>query len=196
MTSAAALPLWAPFSDSVTWEPASLSDVTLLLHFSHYLGATRNVGRPRLVVAGWLGGVVVAAMVWKLPSSRRLPADGTWLELSRWCLTPDAGKNAGSRMHGWVTRHVRRSMPEVSTFLSYSDPAQGHTGALYRACNWLWRPTWMRLRPPPSGGGSWDGMTRESVKDRWVFELRRDERRDALLAVDDAAAWRAWESTR
>jgi hypothetical protein len=186
--------IWAPVTSEVEWTPASLDDVTMLLRTSHYLGATKNVGRPRLVVAGWLGGEVVAAQVWKLPSSRRLPASGSWLELSRWCLTPAAGKNAGSRMHGWVVRYMRRTLPEVTTLLSYSDPSQGHTGALYRACNWLWKPTWMRLRPPPSGGGSWDGVTPQSVKDRWVFELRRDELRSGFLAVDDTAAWRAWEA--
>ena len=37
----------------------------------------------------------------------------------------------------------------VSTVVSYSDPSAGHTGSLYRACNWIWAPTWLRLRPPP-----------------------------------------------
>ena len=48
---------------------------------------------------GELDGVVVSAQVWRPPTSRRLPSDNTWLELSRWCLTPAAGKNAGSRQH-------------------------------------------------------------------------------------------------
>lgn len=176
--------LWALPDDSVTWEAASLDDVNPLLSARHYLGPVS--GSVRFVFAGVIGRDVVAAMVWKLPTSRHLPSDGSWLELSRWCLTPEAGKNAGSRMHGWVARYLLAHAPEVTTLVSYSDPSAGHTGSLYRACNWRWRPTWMRLAPPPSGHGSWDGITVQSVKDRWVFDLRRDADRDAHLRLEPA----------
>ena len=58
----------------------------------------------------------------------------------------------------------------------------------YKACNWRWAPTWLRLHPPPSGNGSWKSRTGgrgepSPVKDRWIFELRRDDRRPHLLAV-------------
>lgn len=90
-------------------------------------------------------------------------------------------------MHAAVVRHIRRCMPAVTTLVSYSDPSAGHTGALYRACNWDWAPTWLRLRPPPSGNGSWDGSTMQAVKDRWVFCVRRDSRRGEVLMVKDRA---------
>src|SRR5690606_32459791 len=135
----------------------------------------------------------VAAMIWKHPTSRRLPAFGTWLELSRWCLTPSAGENAGSRMHRWSTRLIRHHLPAVTTLVSYSDPSHGHTGALYRACNWQWAPTWHRLRTPPSGNGNW-GTGAQAVKDRWLFCISPDPVRDDVLAVDDAAAVRHWQA--
>ena len=60
---------------------------------------------------------------------------------------------------------MRDKYPRCTTIVSYSDPSVGHTGALYRACNWLWAPTWHRLQPPPTGCGSWDGKKRSSPKD-------------------------------
>lgn len=151
----------------------------------HYLGACRRG-------VGWYAdefGVIVIAR----PASRRLPSD--WLEVSRWCLigTP----NGGSRQWARAARWLRVRFPRCSTVVSYSDPSVGHTGALYRACNWLWAPTWLRLRPPPSGHGDW-GTGRQCAKDRWVFPLRRDDRRASLLAINDDALMRTipWASYR
>jgi hypothetical protein len=145
----------------------------------HYLGAAK-----RGIAWSDEFGVLVLAK----PTSRRLPHDGTWLELSRWCLV--GTKNGGSQQFARVTRWIRATQPEVTTLVSYSDPSVGHTGALYKACNWLWAPTWHRLRPPPSGNGSWADGQIESPKDRWVYPLRRDARRGELLRVNDEALTR------
>jgi hypothetical protein len=178
---------------SLVFSPIGTRLANRLLAEQHYLGIHKS---GRYVFGGFVDDRLVAVQVWRqTPTSRHLPQDGTWLELSRWCLTPEAGKNAGSRMHGWVVRWLRRHAPRVTTLVSYSDPSQGHTGALYKACNWAWAPTWMRLRPPPSGHGSWDGETQQGVKDRWVFCVCRDTRREAILAVTDTAALRAYEAT-
>jgi hypothetical protein len=168
----------------VEWRLAERRDVAWLLREQHYLGP---LSRYRIIYAGFVGETAVAAMVWANPTSRSLPQDETWLELSRWCLTPAAGRNAGSRMHGRFVRWLRRNAPAVSTLVSYSDPSQGHTGALYRACNWYWAPTWHRLRPPPSGNGSWDGVNQQAVKDRWVFDVGPDPLRAEILRVKDDA---------
>jgi hypothetical protein len=172
----------------VFWRIGTIEEANVLLREHHYLGPMKS---GRLVVTGLRDGVPVAAMVWRHPTSRRLPSDGSWLELSRWCLTPAAGDNAGSRMHKFSARLIRASAPRVTTLVSYSDPTQGHTGALYRACNWRWAPTWHRLRTPPSGNGDW-GTGPQAVKDRWVFCVRPDDARRELLAVNDAAAVRHW----
>lgn len=117
------------------------------------------------------------------PSSRRLPHD-RWLELVRWCLYGE--KNGGSRQWKRVAAWIRATRPEVTTIVSYSDPSAGHTGALYRACNWLWAPTWHRLRTPPSGNGNW-GTGQQAVKDRWVFCFAPDAERERILQVNDDA---------
>lgn len=157
----------------------TVAEANELLRHHHYLGP---IDWARLVICQWVDGEVVGAMCWKHPTSRRLPTG--WLELARWCLTVDGGKNAGSRMHGYAVRLIRERFPECTTLVSYSDPSVGHTGALYKACNWRWRPTWVQLKPPPSGGGSWDGVTRQEPKARWVFELRPDADREAALFLD------------
>ncbi len=129
-------------------------------------------------------GVLVLAN----PSSRRLP-QFHWLELVRWCLF--GTRNGGSQQWSRVYRWLKETRPEVTTIVSYSDPSVGHTGALYRASNWLWAPTWHRLRQPPSGNGKWSkGGKVEAVKDRWVFCLHQDAEREALLRVRDDALMR------
>jgi hypothetical protein len=152
-----------------------VGDVAQVLSTRHYLGpATRGFA--------WSDefGVLVLAG----PTSRNLPPD-RWLELTRWCLT--GGPNAGSRQWATVRRWLVANRPDVTTVVSYSDPSVGHTGALYRACGWLWAPTWHRLRPPPTGNGAWIDGEAQSVKDRWVCPLRPDSEREAILAVRDAA---------
>lgn len=150
-------------------------DVAPMLQAHHYLGPLRR----GIAWADAAGCIVVAR-----PTARGVPAH--WLELSRWCLVGRV-KNAGSRQWAAFVRDVRKAYPECTTLVSYSDPAAGHDGALYRACNWWWAPTWLRLRPPPSGNGSWRPGEAQAVKDRWVYPLRKDaQRAELLVAKDDA----------
>lgn len=166
----------------------------VILEDQHYLGPSH---RARFTYEDEFGVMVFAA-----PTSRHLPSK--WLELVRWCLVgeviqamqwdviesrhltgPNGGRaNAGSRQWKRAKRWlVERS--QASTVVSYSDPSVGHTGALYRACGWLWAPTWHRLSPPPSGNGRWTQKA-ESVKDRWVALLTPDPHRVETLRVKDA----------
>lgn len=156
----------------------STASVAGLLEERHYLGAVRR----GMAWQDEFGVIVVAA-----PTARRVPS--RWLELVRWCIVSEE-KNAGSRQWAAFVRALRKIRPDVTTVISYSDPSVGHTGALYRACNWLWAPTWHRLRPPPTGNGSWVDGRPQSVKDRWVFPLRADADRTELLTVQDASILR------
>jgi hypothetical protein len=166
-------------------------DINPLLEREHYLGPLKS---GWLILVGETSGRVTCGQVWRKPTSRNLPADGSWLELSRWVLTPAAGLNAGSRFHAAAVRFLREKLPGVTTLVSYSDPSVGHTGSLYAACNWVWCPTWHRLRPPPTGGGQWsDGVT-QAPKDRWVFAVQADKQREDLLSVSDSGALRSWRS--
>ncbi len=170
------------------WVPNACVSPFLRAH--HYLGPARR---------GNAWSDEFGVMVWAKPTARRLPQDGTWLELVRWCLER-GNLNGGTKQWGRVIRAIRADRPEVTTLVSYSDPSAGHTGALYRACNWQWAPTWHRLRPPPTGNGSWTNGECQAVKDRWVFHVAPDSRRDELLSVKDNSAvrrmregWRPWK---
>lgn len=146
----------------------------------HYLGmSTRCIAwyRDEYGIAGYA-----------MPTSRRLPFDGTWIELARWCIL--SGKNAGSMQWSRMVPWLRDRFQNATTVVSYSDPSVGHDGALYRACNWLWAPTWHVLRPPPTGAGLRSGKI-HSPKHRWVFPLRYDINRTTTLAVRDESIMRA-----
>ena len=157
------------------------SPITRVTDVAQYLDQHHYLGRAGRGVA-WSDefGVMVLAN----PTSRKLPHD-RWLELTRWCLSGE--KNAGSMQWARVKRWLLDERPDITTVVSYSDPGVGHTGSLYKACNWIWAPTWQKLRPPPSGGGSWDGITTQTPKDRWIYPLRPDPERESILAIKDAS---------
>lgn len=152
---------------------------SVLLESQHYLGRSH---RASFTYEDGSGVMVFAA-----PTARHIPT--RWLELVRWCLLEDAFGTYGSQQ--WKSARcwlLERS--EATTVVSYSDPSVGHTGALYRACNWLWAPTWHRLKPAPTGHGSWTPGKTQGVKDRWVAVLRPDAGRAAVLMVRDDKARR------
>lgn len=141
------------------------------LDSKHYLGSKGS--RVRLCYEDEHGVICFSS-----PASRRLPKD--WLELSRWCI-----REGGIGSKQW--KHCRRwlkSRSETTTIVSYSDPSVGHTGALYRACNWIWAPVWHVLREPPTGSGIRGGKL-QRAKHRWVFLLKPDNRREQILRLQD-----------
>jgi len=159
-------------TSALHFDTATVMEVNPLLASGHYLGSIRSA---RVCFAGWRDNQLVACQVWRWPTARMVSTD--WLELARWCLTPEAGANAGSRMMGFARRWIRRNMPRVQTLVSYSDPSHGHTGTLYKASGWTYSPTHHGLRLDangvgyPSGHGSWDGLTVQSPKHRWTVTL-------------------------
>lgn len=142
---------------------------TEILAAHHYLG-------PR---SGLTYQDDTGVLVFGNPTSRNLPHP-RFIELKRWCIISKE-KNGGTRQWKRVVSWLR-GRTDATTVVSYSDPEAGHDGALYRACNWLWAPTWHRLNTPPTGLGLRGGK-RNSPKDRWVFLLRHDPDREAVLAL-------------
>lgn len=149
------------------------SDVSGELSSRHYLGPS---------LKGWAWRDRFGCLVLSRPTSRMLPE--SWLELSRWCLV--GVKNGGSKQWAAVARAIRSRFTDCTTVVSYSDPSVGHTGALYRACGWLWAPTWHRIVTPPTGNGSWSDETAQAAKDRWVFAICDDPDRESVLRLDES----------
>jgi len=188
----------SPAPQSWLFQPSGPVPPRLLnaeLTANHYLGPA---------VRGWGWADEFGCMVIARPTSRQLPRH--WLEVTRWCLSGE--RNGGSRQWARVRRWLRHAFPECTTVVSYSDPSAGHTGALYRACNWWWAPTWHRIVPPPTGNGAWGAGAGQSVKDRWIFPLRHDRERVSILRLEGSyiarfpwaeycepggADWRAFE---
>jgi hypothetical protein len=148
----------------------STASVAPTLAEHHYLGAA--AGGRGLAWRDEHGIIVIAT-----PTAKALPSD--WAEVTRWCL--DGTPNAGSRQWAAFVRWARGHLP-ASTIVSYSDRSR-HSGALYRACGFLWAPTWPLLVTPPSGGG-YRGGKPVSVKDRWIYPLRPDPRRAMALQLE------------
>ena len=58
-------------------------------------------------------------------------------ELNRLCFLDEAPKNSESRFIGWVIRQMAKS----TILVSYADTAQGHSGIVYKATNWIYTGT-------------------------------------------------------
>lgn len=59
------------------------------------------------------------------------------LTLSRFWLKDELPRNSESRVIGMTLRILRRST-DVKFVITYADPAEGHTGVIYQATNWLY----------------------------------------------------------
>jgi hypothetical protein len=151
---------------------------TSVLDDEHYLGSTGC--RPRHVYEDEHGVIVFSS-----PVSRRLPSK--WLELSRWCLVDGRGSQQWSSCVRWL----RSNGVSATTVVSYADPSVGHTGALYRACGWVWAPTWHVLREPPTGAGIRSGKL-QRAKHRYVYLLAEDAGRETLLQLTDESLARKY----
>jgi hypothetical protein len=103
---------------------------------------------PRLDsrVANWCAwaaefdGLYYGVGIWSLPIARALPQDGTWMELRRLAIAPDAPKNTASRMLRVMAMLVRRARPAAMRLVSYQD-TEAHTGGIYRAAGWTMTDT-------------------------------------------------------
>ncbi len=114
--------------------------------------------------------VYYAVAIWSNPVARLLPQD-TWLELRRLAISPEAPKNTASRMIAIMTHLIKKSMPYITTLVSYQD-TEVHSGTIYKASGWfiaarnesgVWdRPN--RYRPPAQS---------EAPKIRWQKEIRQ-----------------------
>jgi len=90
------------------------------------------------------------------------------LELTRMYFVDEAPPNTESRALAMMRRHVRVWLPQIRLLLSYSDPAQGHVGAIYEADGWA--PFGMTTHKTGYGWRSRPNRTEDPVgpKQRWV----------------------------
>jgi len=126
--------------DEVRLETVPASEYLDFYGAFHYLGRS---GRRGWTVGARLGGTLVGAVtvgpvVRAEMASRHGLEQSEVRELVRFCLHPDyQRKNFASWLLSRAVSRYGRENPEVRLLTSFADPAQGHSGTIYLAANWL-----------------------------------------------------------
>ena len=61
------------------------------------------------------------------------------LELKRLWIEDGYGSNIESYVISDTLKQIRKDKPEVKVIMSYADPAENHTGVIYKATNWYYQ---------------------------------------------------------
>lgn len=117
-----------------TVRPCSVNEVTSLIR-AHYLGK-----KPAIVLLclemreaeKQVGCVIYSAP----PKEVEKRYGGKTWELARLYLLDEIPRNAETWLIAQSIRYIKRSRPDVKHLISYSDPAAGHSGTVYKASNW------------------------------------------------------------
>lgn len=102
----------------------------------HYIGKWPGV--CVLILGMKRGSELLGVVVFALPpreTSKRYGGE-TW-ELARLWLDDSVPQNAETWLIARAIRYVRKSHPSVKVLVPYADPSVGHTGAIYKAANWI-----------------------------------------------------------
>lgn len=146
-------------------QPSESRAVKTWLKAHHYLGSTP----PGFVHALEFieGRELIGAMLPGRPSSKAYDADKV-LEVTRVCFVDSAPKNTESQALAMMRKHVRTWLQGVRLLISYSDPAQGHSGTIYEADGWC--PFGMTTSKSGYGWRSRPNRKNDPVtpKQRWV----------------------------
>lgn len=139
--------------------------------------------RGRCYIAEDETGFPVAVTVWSDPVARMINGKG-YYELRRLATAPGCPDNTCTSMLAVMRKDIVANCPEVLTFLSYQDEV-AHTGAIYKADNWVfgWRST-RSTSAKSSWGNSRENrnpMQSSSAKIAWIKPVvKKGERKKVL----------------
>jgi len=68
-------------------------------------------------------------------SNGRIQYQAKYLDFSRLWVDDRCPKNTESKFVGYCLRYLQRHFPAFEGVVTWADPKAGHTGTLYRACN-------------------------------------------------------------
>lgn len=123
---------------------------------------------------GVLTGEAWGVALWIPPTKNAaLSVSDNWqgvLALSRLCVSPDAPPNAASFLIGGSMKLIDRQRWPV--LLTYADTFHGHTGAIYKATNWI------ELGPVAAGDTWVDQTGRQMGRKRGGRTLTAQEMRE------------------
>lgn len=115
--------------------PCSVSDVDEFVR-AHYLRKRPGVCVLALMmVQDWFA---VGMIVYALPPRETAKRYGgvTW-EMARLWIDDAIPTNGESWLIGQSVKYIKANHPDVVALVTYADPSAGHTGAIYRAANWI-----------------------------------------------------------
>ena len=79
-------------------------------------------------------GVIVFALP---PTQTAVRYGGAAWELARLWVSDEVPQNAESYFMGAAIRYVKNNFKNIRFLVTYADPSAGHSGAIYRATNWI-----------------------------------------------------------
>ena len=106
----------------------SYSEAKTFLDLYHYLGK----GRGGICYGIKLNDKLICVAVFSPPIRNNIKFDSDFRELSRLCVHPMYHKH---NLLSWFLSRVCRKIPS-DLIVAYADSTVGHTGAVYKACNW------------------------------------------------------------
>lgn len=112
--------------------PISYRTARRIVQAHHYLGYAPPGCKVCLGV--YTENELIGVMIFGRPVARKEDQDNT-LELTRMFLF-DSPKNSESRALSLAEKWIQQNRNE-KRLIAYCDTAQGHTGAIYKAANWM-----------------------------------------------------------
>jgi hypothetical protein len=110
-------------------------------HYSHNINGVKVSCCFKVIYGEELVGAVLFGMMsttaWKKFSSK----ESEVLELRRFVLLDECGRNSESRVIGFTLRWICANMEGVKIIVSYADPNYGHSGIIYKASNFRYLGT-------------------------------------------------------
>ena len=124
-------------------------------------------------VAEYEGGFYATA-IWSNPVAlnRMSWSPDEVIELRRFAIAPQAPRNTASRMLSYMTKHLRRKFPLLTTLISYQDLGM-HKGTIYKAAGWTPNANLSTYQPwdQPDAGRHREASVTTSDKVRWELVL-------------------------
>lgn len=115
--------------------PCSISDVDEFVR-AHYLKKRPAVCVLTLMMMqDWFSvGMIVYALP---PRETAVRYGGTTWEMARLWIDDSIPTNGESWLISQSVRYIKANHSSVVALVTYADPSVGHTGAIYRAANWI-----------------------------------------------------------
>lgn len=103
-----------------------------------------------------------------------------YLELNRFCMKDDEGKNAESQAISLGIKWIRKNLPEIKLLVSYSGRREGKYGYIYQATNWEYLGYFI-------SNGFWfiDGIEKHSLTIWNEYQKHGDTTKPMIEAICD-----------